>query len=398
MLKYAVFAICSLFIFVQNHQALLTGFKDERPPARHRQRAGIVWQQATLQRIAPPDSAAFYPRMIQLRSGILLAAYATNGHVVCIQSRDGGISWSAPALVAARRDNVNMDTPDLLQLKDGSILICYGTRPQRAGQNDPDIAHRYEVRIQKSADGGLSWTGEKTLYEAGTSFKDGCWEPALLQLPFEEVQLFFSDEGIYTTSDEQNISLLRSADNGGAWSAAPEIISFRKGSRDGMPVPLWLKKENRVVVAIEDPGHRNFKPYTIRSAAGGSWPKTISGDDADRAYALASPIHDSIYAGAPYLRQLSTGETVLSYQSTEGRARNRDNDAIMRVALGDPQACSFKGVTTPFNVPEGYHALWNSLCILKGDTIAALTSTNGYSGGRSEIWMIKGTVRRDLAK
>ena len=44
-------------------------------------------------------------------------------------------------------------------------------------------------------------------------FKDGCWEPAMLQLPVGEIQLFFSDEGIYTKTDEQNISMLRSFDN-----------------------------------------------------------------------------------------------------------------------------------------------------------------------------------------
>lgn len=353
----------------------------------------IIWDTVTLKRIAPPDSAAFYPRMIQLMNGYLLVVYATNGNVVSLRSTDGGRNWMSPELIAARKDQVNMDTPDLLQLIDGSVIICYSSRPQGALRGNPDSSKKFDVRIQKSTDNGISWKEEKILYEAGSTFKDGCWEPSMLQLPSGEIQLFFSDEGIYTTSNEQNISMLRSNDNGSNWSAKPRIISFRKGSRDGMPVPIWVKKEKKIVITIEDPGNKNFKPYTIRSSTNGQWQKIIEGNDKERMYALAIPIQDSIYAGAPYLRQLSTGETILSYQSTEGRQRNKDNNAIMRVATGDHEAKKFDHVTIPFPMPEGYHALWNSLCVLKGDTIVALTSTNGYSRDRSEIWMIKGVVK-----
>ncbi len=357
--------------------------------------SGIIWDEATLKRIAPPDSAAFYPRMIQLMNGSLLVVYATNGNVVDMRSTDGGQNWTSPELIAARRDKVNMDTPDLLQLKDGSVIICYSSRPQGALRGNPDSSKKFDVRIQKSTDNAISWREEKILYEAGSSFKDGCWEPSMLQLPSGEIQLFFSDEGIYTTSNEQNISMLRSYDNGSNWSAKPRIISFRKGSRDGMPVPIWVKKEKKIVITIEDPGNKNFKPYTIRSSTNGQWQKIIEGNDKERMYALTIPIADSIYAGAPYLRQLSTGETILSYQSTEGRQTNKDNNAIMRVAIGDHEAKKFDHVSTPFTMPEGYHALWNSLCVLKADTIVALTSTNGYSRDRSEIWMIKGVVKKD---
>ncbi len=354
----------------------------------------IVWDTTTLKRVAPPDSAAFYPRMLQLKNGNLLVVYTANGNVAVVRSTDGGQNWSSPRVIAARKNGVNMDTPDLLQLQNGTLLVCYATRPQAGMQGNPDTTKRYEIRIQKSSDEGNTWQNEKILYQAGASFKDGCWEPDAIELPSGEIQLFFSDEAIYTRSDEQNISVLRSFDNGVNWPATPQIISFRNGSRDGMPVPIWLKKDKKVVVAIEDQGHKNFKPYTIHSSANGEWQKITGGEDKERTYALHYPVADSIYAGAPYLRQLSTGETILSYQSTEGRIKNRDNNAIMRVAIGDNEAKNFDSVTTPFQVPEGCHALWNSLCILKGDTIVAVTSTNGYSKKRSEIWIVKGVIQK----
>ena len=355
----------------------------------------IVWGSATLKRIAPPDSPAFYPRMIQLKNSSLLVVYAANGNIVGVRSADGGRSWTSPKIITARIDKVNMDTPDLLQLKDGSLIICYSSHPQEAMRGNPDTSKRFDVRVKTSTDNGFSWQEEKILYQAGSSSGDGCWEPAMLQLPSGEIQLFFSDEAVYTKSNEQNISMLRSDDNGSNWSATPRIISFRKGSRDGMPVPIWLKNEKQIVIAIEDPGHKNFKPYTIRSAKNGQWQNTVEGEDKERRHALDNPIADSIYAGAPYLRQLAKGATILSYQSTEGRQKNKDNNAIMRVALGDREAKNFDHVSIPFPVPEGRHALWNSLCVLKGDTIVALTSTNGYSRKRSEIWMIKGIVKNN---
>ena len=156
-----------------------------------------------------------------------------------------------------------------------------------------------------------------------------------------------------------------------------------------------MKNEKKIVIAIEGPGHKNFKPYTIRSAPNGQWQNAVEGEGKERRYALANPIADSIYAGAPYLRKLAKGVTVLSYQSTEGRQKNKDNNAIMQVAIGDREAKNFDDVSITFPLTEGMHALWNSLCVLKGDTIVSLTSTNGYSRNRLEIWMIKGIVKNN---
>lgn len=352
----------------------------------------ILWDAASLTRVSPSGIAAFYPRMIQLKDGSLLATFATGGNVVVAKSNDGGRSWTTPEIAAAKEESVNRDNPELLQLRDGSILLCYGSRPRQNSNQSDDTVKRFDIRVKISRNQGKNWQHEKVLYEAGSSFRDGCWEPAALQLPSGEIQLFFANEGIYTQSNEQDISMLRSMDNGITWTTIPQIISFRKKSRDGMPVPIWLEKEKQVVVAIEDPGPHNFQPYTIRSGKNGMWQPSISGSGTARLYALAHPLDDSVYAGAPYLRQLSTGETILSYQSTEGRKTNRDHNAVMQMAIGSADARNFYKVPSPFVVPEGFHALWNALCVLQDDTVVALTSTNAFSGSRPEIWMIKGYV------
>lgn len=354
----------------------------------------IVWDNATLKQLSAPDSAAFYPRMVPLKNGILFAVFASNGTITATKSTDGGSTWTTPVAIAEKEPGVNRDTPELLQLQDGTLLLCYASRPQGAMRGKPEEDKKFDIRVKQSGDNGATWGFEKVLYKAGTSAKEGCWEPAALQLPSGEIQVFFANEAIYKKTDEQNISMLRSLDNGITWNAEPQIISFRNGSRDGMPVPIWLRQSNTVAVAIEDPGLQNFKPYIIQSAAGGRWTGLVAGNSPARSYALKTKLEDSIYAGAPYLRQLATGETILSYQSCEGRKRNKDNNAVMIVAIGDRTCKNFKHKTVPFPVPEGRHALWNSLCVVNGDTLIAVTSTNAFSGSGSEVWMIKGTVNR----
>ena len=351
----------------------------------------IIWDKNTLRKVSTGSGVRYngYARLIQLHDQSLLAVYEADGSVVAVTSQDLGESWSAPVLIAARQESINMAVPDVLELKDQSILVCYNPRPYAI-----DPSQRFGIRIKKSYDGGQTWQDERLLYEAGYRFDDGCWEPSAIQLPTGEIQLFFANEGVYQTSNEQNISLLRSVDGGSSWTKEPQIVSFRAGSRDGMPAPLLLKNGRDMVFAIEDNGFRNFKPYLIHSTIEQNWRQPVTANSPDRWQALTEPLNDTIYAGAPYLRQLPTGETLLSYQGTENRI-NRMNNAEMKVIIGDSNARNFGRKSVPFIIPAGKSGLWNSLSVLTDSTIVALTSTNAYStNGTVEVWLIKGRLVR----
>jgi len=355
----------------------------------------IAWDYSTQRKVSAAGTGANYSgyaRITQLRDKSLLCIYEADGSVLAVKSINAGASWSAPVTVAARQNGFNMTVPDILELSDGSLLACYNPRPYEVNPS-----RRFAIRTKKSYDGGATWQEDRLLYEAGYQFENGCWEPSAIQLPDGEIQLFFANEGPYTYSDEQNISLLRSKDNGLTWTKDPEIASFRAGNRDGMPVPLLLQNGNEIVLSIEDNGSGNFKPYTIRSTIANNWSAPVDAGSPDRNYALAEKINDHVYAGAPYLRQLPTGETILSYQGTEGRTNKLEN-AEMNVAIGNSEAQNFNRKTSPFSIPANKSGLWNSLAVLDDNTVVALTSTNAYSSaGNTEVWMIKGHVVPELA-
>ncbi len=346
----------------------------------------ITWDTTTLRHVADGG----YARMIELKNGKLITVYAaSNGNTEIVYSNDKGSHWYEPIIVATKSGDIRMDAPDITLLNDGSLMVCYNPRPPF---RNTDTSKHFEIIVAKSYDDGLTWKDDQLLYQAGYSFKDGCWEPAALQLPSGEIQLFFSDEGIYTNSGEQNISLLRSFDNGKSWVKKPEIVSFRKGSRDGMPVPVYLPATKEILFSIEDNGFVNFKPYIIRSAETKNWDKVILANSHFRKYALLDSLKGSVYAGAPYLRALPNGNTLLSYQSTQFREGKQDvHNAEMVVTVGDAEGLNFTNASVPFKIPANSTGLWNSIAVLKDNSIVALTSTNAYNG-KYEVWMIKGIL------
>jgi hypothetical protein len=355
----------------------------------------IAWDYSSLRAVSDLSSSNNYngyARIKQLKDKTLIAIYESGGNIMARKSSDYGNSWDNTVLIAAKADGINMAVPDLLEVQDGSLLAMYNPRPFNI-----DPSRKFGIRIKKSYDKGITWKDEQLLYEAGYQFQNGCWEPAAIQLPNGEIQLYFANEAPYTSSDEQNISLLRSSDNGHTWTKTPQIVSFRAGKRDGMPVPVLLQDKSSIVVAIEDNGINTFKPYTVRSSVADNWSATVDAASSNRLYALIDKLADDIYAGAPYLAQLKTGETILSYQGTEGRTNNMDQ-ADMKVVIGNAQGKEFGRKTVPFNLASNKSGLWSSVTVLDDNSVIALTSTSNFSpANHTDSWMIRGYIISEIA-
>lgn len=351
----------------------------------------VAWDRSSMFRFAEKGG---YPRLKRLQDNSLLAIYETyTGHIDMRRSHDDGATWSDPQRIFPqfRRDVgaastlVNNSNPEIVQLAGGELVVACNYRPVEA-----EIVP-FSIVIRRSEDNGATWSEPQVVYDAEPRFGDGCWEPSFLQLPGGELHIYFADEGPYTHSDEQQISVISSGDEGVTWSGV-RPVSFRAGKRDGMPVAALVGDE--IVVTIEDNGVGQFKPFTVRSGATVPWASVVSAASSDREYALDEAVDQSVYMGAPYILALPSGETLISYQTNENRDANWEL-STMEVVVGDGYARNFGKRTRPFDVPLTREAKWNSLALWDAGTVVALASTN-FGGGDVAPWMIKGYIVPEL--
>lgn len=352
----------------------------------------IAWDYNSLREIAPVGD---YPRMCRISGDTVSVVYENGyGSTVIRYSSDEGRSWSDPDTlfrgftVRNGRDSafVWVSNPELIRLADGVLLAACNYRPQKPG------IYPFGIAVRRSTDAGTTWSPPQTIYRAGKSFSDGCWEPSFLQLPNGDVHVYFSNEGVFTESDEQDIEVLISHDGGVSWEPEPRQVCFRDGKRDGMPVACLVGDE--IVVSVEDNRIGEFKPSVVRNPVNGCWRSPVLADSPLREPALREPLHDTVYAGAPYIITLPGGETALSYQTTRGRTKEWEL-STMEVAVGDREGRNFTNVTRPFDIPTDRLAKWNSIMVFDRDRIAALSGCN-YSGGRVGVWMILGYIIPEL--
>lgn len=353
----------------------------------------IAWDYSSMQQLADMGG---YPRLIRLKDSTLLVIYETRrGSVDLKRSVDNGRSWSSPVEVFSpfvytslngKSTVVNISNPEIKQLQNGDIVIACNYRPQKQ-----EVAP-YSIVVRRSVDRAHTWLQPQSLYSSAPRFGDGCWEPAFLQLPTGELQVYFANENPYQNSDEQEISMISSNDNGATWSSPVKTVSFRKGRRDGMPVPIITKDD--IVVAVEDNKTGQFKPYTVRTPLSQNWKEPVLANSPDRTYALDQSVADTIYMGAPYLLKLPNGQTLLSYQTNEKRMHDWEL-STMEVAIGNEEAKNFGRRSRPFEVPLNKEAKWNSLSLWDSRTVVALTSSNFRSPWVAP-WLLKGYLISDL--
>ncbi|RYG68274.1 exo-alpha-sialidase, partial [bacterium] len=268
---------------------------------------GITWNSKAAVRITDGT----YGRIKRLKNGTLLCCYEARGRSYVRRSTDEGQTWGNAILVRQLAGS-SAANPELLQLKSGRIWLFFNGRPR-------DGIQKFTIDACWSDDNGTTWTARnKPIFEAGTEGKIGCWEPAAVQMSSGEIQLFFANELPFPANDDQEITLMRSRDNGTHWSK-PQRVCYRAGHRDGMPVPLILKDSKRLVFSIEDNGLQPgniLQPVIISTVGKNKWTGSVDGNNPRRWSAPAFP--KGVYGGAPYIAQLPSGETLLSCQSTEG--------------------------------------------------------------------------------
>ena len=113
-----------------------------------------------------------------LRDGTLLAALRSGKgqHIAITRSQDMGRTWSAPVQATA-----DMEHPgDLVQLRDGRVLLTYGVRNVPRG-----------VHAMYSGDGGLTWDKEHKVVITNDAPNVDCGYPSSVELKNGEIATVF---------------------------------------------------------------------------------------------------------------------------------------------------------------------------------------------------------------
>lgn len=297
-------------------------------------------------------------------------------------SNNLGHTWLGQQVQFTPPTDYNYYDAELCQLKDGTIIVMYNIGPDTPYDN----IRRFGVRLNISKDNGKTWSNSIDVYDSGHDFGTGCWEPSILELPSGELNLYVSDEGPYTTTNEQCIQLLRSYDKGYTWSK-PETISFRPDHRDGMPVPVLIG--DSIIVTVEDngwPGADSFVPVTLRCPLETDWKGiTIGANSPNRSQVIDYNWCPLAYGGAPYIRVLPWGETVLSRQSYH---ESGNYDIMnMYVYVGNKNARGFKSMTQPFpdNKYTGISVEWNSIAVIDTGIVCALGGVGAKGAATAHV-------------
>ncbi len=331
-----------------------------------------------------------YCRIIPLQDGRLMAVaetYGTYSGITAAYSRDNGNSWVDKYTVAGNGDRTPSAVPDVIQLADGTIIVGYNPRPSQPWSEE----RHFGIRCVRSTDNGATWSEPIYIYDASWFGGDGCWEPSFLELPSGEIHCYFANEHPYTTSGEQEISMCRSFDKGLTWTD-PIRVTFRAGSRDGMPSAI-ITDAGEIVVIVEDnghPGRGGFRATTMRCTVEENWEDCWVSGTSDRRDMIFKNEEDKDYvSAAPYIRRLPTGETFASWQGDHWSRKGNGEDRFdMYVAVGDKDARNFGQLSQPFNVNPDEHALWNSVAIGFDNTVFAVASI----GGSNQICTMRGNA------
>lgn len=340
-----------------------------------------------------------YGRVKLLKDGRQALVYDEGGVCKIRFKQPKGKAFQAPIVVSRPPAGAGYTNAELLELEDGTLMYAWN--------------HRWDTKIKVcySYDGGYTWEDEAMLFDTPASGylnnegPAGVWEPAMIQLPSGEVQIYFANE-YQVPNNDQNITIMRStsATEKGArrWQRQSVVACYTVGARDGMPVPLVLQNDRGIALAIEDDGHGGgFQPAIIHTSLEDNWTSGIRyGNSSDRWIAVAAG--EPRGGGAPYLIQLKTGETILSTQTNSlADTRNAPWDDMYKfrqfVYVGNAMARNFQCYSIPFPFMDepDQGGVWNSLCQINDSTIMAVSEVHGHPTSNG-IWTNEGRIMHPL--
>ena len=165
----------------------------------------ITWDAGSVRLVAENGE---YRRMVRLDDGRIACVYDRDRRMWIRHGDERRTLWGAPVLVSEEPE-CWLTNADMLPLRDGTLLYFWDERPvaalafQHRAAPPGRLTRPFRIRMARSADRGRTWSPPRTIHTAGPSYQDGCWEPAAIQLPSGEIQVFFADESRFRITAEQ---------------------------------------------------------------------------------------------------------------------------------------------------------------------------------------------------
>lgn len=325
--------------------------------------------------------AGTYPRMLGYKNKTL-CFYENDGIISMVKGDGDAKEWGEPQKVAEYRSGAAIN-PGPVVLKNGDILCFYVDSPLE------DFKDYFRIMVTRSKDMGESWSKPKKIFQAGNNFKAGCWEPSACQVKNGEVYLFFSNELPYGDTNEQEVTMLISKDEGESWSS-PEKLVFKKSRRVGAPSVMVLGDDKGMLLIADEGPEENTsekqKPLMLFSSIEDRWERPLTSQAGTRWGPFIRELDKETYAASPSISRLSSGDTVMSVSYKAGDRK----EPTIAVFLGDSSGKFFTHLSEPFSIPSEVKAHWSSVYILGGDrvAVAATTTLNEKSG----IWVKVGSL------
>jgi hypothetical protein len=281
--------------------------------------------------------------------------------------------------------------PDFIELKDGRILLAYQWRYKNGYSDIPNTNNNCGIMIAYSNNKGKTFEKSREIY------RGRCWEPALLQLPSGEIQMYItSSQDVVNNTSYPRTIVIRSFDGGKTWQGKKlcgindnETISRTVDERfayDGMPSGVWLDDNNGIAVPLEVWSGKlivDQTPIIVKTSVEDNW-KTKNNKiikEGGPEYPNKKQINKDFYGFGPYSTKLHTGEVVVLsngwYKGIPG----------IWTFIGDKKADNFTNATSPF---DGY---WGSIDYI-GENKVVATGTVRYKKDSKPRGLVRTMIGR----